>query len=283
MTGAASAASRKDRVKAIIIGFIGFMLMAVAAAAPAIILAVMVSTSLDGNAGFAVQPSGGVTMTDRFLSVSTVLTILLTPVLTALVLLFPPVRRAVRGNGGLGLWIHDLRSRLHVDAEWKAWAKTVAIGLGTAALVFGALQVMGMIAELVSPGSATSNDTTQDIVDGIRSGPLAIKIALIMFSGVIGPLVEELVFRGVIAKSWTAMASTRTGRIISYVGSGLLFATAHFLSSGFSLSVEVILTILVTWILGTVLAWYAHRWSSLWPGVITHVTYNTGSLLLAVL
>ena len=162
--------------------------------------------------------------------------------------------------------------------------KTVGIGLATAVIIFVLLQIAGSIALLISPGdTAQSNETTTQIIDGIKNGNMIVRIVFIALAGVVIPLVEEIIFRGVIARSWAALASSRRGRILSYVGAGFLFALAHLLSTSLELSVSTVLTVLLTWVMGIVLSYYVDRMKTLWPGVFTHVAYNSGSLAYALL
>jgi membrane protease YdiL (CAAX protease family) len=163
------------------------------------------------------------------------------------------------------------------------WLKATGIGVMVSVIVFMLLQVMGWAVKLWHPTVATSNDMTQQIVSAIKTGPWYQGLIFIVCSGVLAPIVEELVFRGVIARSWLRLATSNRGRWLAILGSGSLFASAHFLSAGFSLDPSVILTILITWLLGSVLAWMMDRYDSIWPGVIAHVVYNTAGLMIAIL
>jgi membrane protease YdiL (CAAX protease family) len=278
---------RRDRLTSIWAAFVIFIGMAVLASVPAVIVAVIMSRALTGSSGIVITTSGGMRTSTLILELSVLWTLVFTPIMSLAVLLVPPIRRAVRWNGGLGIRLKTVARGMRVkgNSRLASWLKAFGIGVGTAVIIFLILQGAGLLAGLVAPsgGGARSNKSTQEIIDAVKSGSIWVKILLILLSGVLIPIVEEVVFRGVIARSWAALTHTRRGRIMSFLGSGLLFALAHIMSTDLSFSVATILTILITWILGSILAFYVDRWKTLWPGIFTHVAYNTGSMILAVL
>lgn len=92
---------------------------------------------------------------------------------------------------------------------------------------------------------------------------LTVALALAVL-GLLTPLCEELLFRGLI---FTAL-----GRL-AVPGSAVLFALAH----GIPALIPPVL------IAGIVLAELRRRTGSLWPGVAVHAMVNTGSILLSLL
>ena len=86
---------------------------------------------------------------------------------------------------------------------------------------------------------------------------------------VIGPLAEEVIFRGAIErrlleKNWNPW--------FAIVISALFFAVAHFnFSQGFTATV-----------IGIFMGWVYYRTRSIWPGVLIHVVNNTAASLIAL-
>jgi uncharacterized protein len=86
--------------------------------------------------------------------------------------------------------------------------------------------------------------------------------------GLLVPLAEELLFRGVIAN-----ALLRYGPLIGVVGSTRIFALAHGLNVNFVVAVVADL----------VFAELQRRSGSVWPGVIAHVVNNLPTVFVLVL
>jgi membrane protease YdiL (CAAX protease family) len=93
----------------------------------------------------------------------------------------------------------------------------------------------------------------------IAQDPAALLVGLALLAG-LAPLVEELVFRGLLY-GWLA---GRWGPGIAVIGSSLAFAAAH---------VELAHVILVL-PLGLVFGWLRWRSGSLWPSLVAHMANN---------
>jgi membrane protease YdiL (CAAX protease family) len=93
----------------------------------------------------------------------------------------------------------------------------------------------------------------------IARDPAAFLLSLALLAG-LAPLVEELVFRGLLY-GWLA---GRWGSGIAFIGSSLAFAAAH---------VELTHVILVL-PLGLVFGWLRWRSGSLWPSLVAHMINN---------
>jgi membrane protease YdiL (CAAX protease family) len=93
----------------------------------------------------------------------------------------------------------------------------------------------------------------------IAQDPAALVVGLALLAG-LAPLVEELVFRGLLY-GWLA---GRWGPGIAVIGSSLAFAAAH---------VELAHVILVL-PLGLVFGWLRWRSGSLWPSLVAHMANN---------
>lgn len=102
----------------------------------------------------------------------------------------------------------------------------------------------------------------------IAQDPAALLVGLALLAG-LAPLVEELVFRGLLY-GWLA---GRWGPGIAVIGSSLAFAAAH---------VELAHVILVL-PLGLVFGWLRWRSGSLWPSLVAHMANNGLAVAAAAL
>lgn len=274
--------------------FIMFIVCALLASVVGTLLVVVVF-ALNGGMSMVIGADGGIN--PAVVKWSTVLTMVLTPLLTILPVLTAKTRTVTGSNGGLGLGVHGFKSKMGTKTEAGAWVKAVGVGVLTAFVIMLVLQVVGGLGNLILNGFGVkpegTNQTTQAIMDylrsGLNSGQFYMIALLILLTGVIGPFVEEVVFRGVIArslyKSSFLKSRIRRGRnLLTFMTSGFLFGVAHLMSTDLSFSWTTVLTVLITWLLGSVLSWFAsEKFDSLWPGVFTHVTYNTVSLVISLL
>jgi uncharacterized protein len=97
------------------------------------------------------------------------------------------------------------------------------------------------------------------LADGALAGGWSLA-ATIALGGLIIPLAEEMLFRGI---GFTALR--RYGLLTGVLGSALIFALAH----GFSV------VLVAAFVIGVVNALMMERSGSLWPGVVAHATNNT--------
>jgi len=81
----------------------------------------------------------------------------------------------------------------------------------------------------------------------------------------LGPLVEELLFRGVLLSS----LQPRWGRFGAAVLSSVIFATAHLPGLNWQ-----VFALPALWLLAMALAWLRLRSGSIWPGVMAHAANN---------
>lgn len=110
---------------------------------------------------------------------------------------------------------------------------------------------------------AVSNNAALDITEQFLGES---KLAMWLFIGVIGPVVEELIFRGVILGGLRT-----TGRIFSaIVLSALLFALIHMNLNQFS----------YTFVMGIYWGLLAEATGSLIPSMICHVIINSVSVIM---
>ena len=277
--------------------FVLFLVMALLASVLSVFVVVGVMVT-KGGMGLVIGADGG--MNPALIKWSTMLTMLMTPLCSLLVLLPRKTKTIIRADDGLGLGVRGLHGRLGTRSEASAWLKSIGIGLAVSVACMVALQIVGGIGNVVIKamgGSPTtsSNQTTQDIINAMKAslgnGHAMEIVLMVLMAGVLGPFVEEVVFRGVIARSLVKsdflVGRFGNGRMRTFLAclvSGLLFGLAHIMSTDLTFSWMNVLTVLVTWALGTVLSWLAAvKYDSLWPGIFAHVSYNTASLLISLL
>lgn len=102
----------------------------------------------------------------------------------------------------------------------------------------------------------------------IAQDPAALVVGLALLAG-LAPLVEELIFRGLLY-GWLA---GRWGSGIAFIGSSLAFAAAH---------VELAHVVLVL-PLGLMFGWLRWRSGSLWPSLVAHMANNGLAVAAAAL
>ena len=95
-------------------------------------------------------------------------------------------------------------------------------------------------------------------------------VLLVVLVVVIGPVVEEIVFRGALYPA----IRTRTGAGVAMVLSGILFGLIH---------VDLLWLVVPTALLGIALAWLYEKTRSLWVPILCHAVFNLTALALAFL
>lgn len=106
---------------------------------------------------------------------------------------------------------------------------------------------------------------------GVGWPGLILSIVLVV---VVGPVVEELIFRGVLLRAFEGALSPtmpRLGPWLAIIASSALFAAYHF----------TIWVALPMFALGVALGWLAWRRRSLWPPIALHALYNLSLVVAA--
>lgn len=143
-----------------------------------------------------------------------------------------------------------------------AWP-AVALAVGLLAPFFG-----GLVTRLL----AGEHDITQNVQQLAQHAPLGWRIGLAAMAITLAPLVEELLFRGVLLSSLIP----RCGTVLAALLSAAAFAAIHL--PGLDWQWYALPELLL---LGVALAWLRLRYRSLWPSVLAHGANN--ALALAVL
>lgn len=135
----------------------------------------------------------------------------------------------------------------------------VAVGIGLVAMGLASLLSIFVLTPLFP------NDHTQADYHAAVTGGAASLVGAMLLGGIVEPIGEELLFRGVVAsflRRWGA------GAMI--VGTTLVFALAHGLNVVFFSALFMSLG-------STYLYW---RTGSIWPSLVVHATYNSSALAL---
>lgn len=182
--------------------------------------------------------------------------LLMLTLMLAAALLLPTIRRRYRG-----LWALPFPPGLGMTLPTNPAFFALAVLLGLAAPLLG-----GVLTYLLAHG----NPVTQDIQTLGTHTPMALRVLLVIAVVALGPLVEELLFRGVLLSSLLHRWPVGWSMAIS----ALLFSVVHLPSMQWSWYALPDLALLA---LG--LAWLRLRAGSLWPAVVAHGVNN----LLAVM
>ena len=157
-------------------------------------------------------------------------------------------------------WSHGVPPGLGLTRPGRPIFYLAAVLLGLALPVAG-----GWLTRWVAHGHEVTQDVKQ--IGGAASLALRLPLALLVVS--LGPLVEELLFRGALLSA--LLRRMHAGWAVAV--SSLLFACVHLPDLGFLWYAVPNLALL-----GAVLAWLRLRSGSLWPAVVAHGMNN----LLAV-
>jgi uncharacterized protein len=101
----------------------------------------------------------------------------------------------------------------------------------------------------------------------------ALAVGLLVFSaGIVAPVLEEMIFRGLLQTSVCNMLGwTRRWGIV--IGCAVLFAGIHLSAVSWP-------ALPALFVLGLILGWLYERTGSLWPGIVAHAGYNLLSVAL---
>ncbi len=165
-----------------------------------------------------------------------------------------------------------------IHRQWPPlWAYAAPPGFGVArptrprwlivALLVGVLLVLlgGALTQVLTHG----HDISQDIEQLTQNAPLVWRIVLAALAVSLGPLVEELLFRGVLLSALLPRCGTPLAALLSAAA----FAAIHL--PGLHWQWYALPQLIG---LGLALVWLRLRYQSLWPAVVTHGTHNALAL-----
>jgi len=149
------------------------------------------------------------------------------------------------------------------------WGVALALPILTAAGLFATLVMngTGLSAPIVLPPALSATDLAANVLT----------------AGLIAPIGEELLYRGVIAQAWARQSSARRAILFSAV----LFAFAHTLTVGGTSVADAVSVAAVAFIvrlpLGIALGWLWMRRRSLIATIALHAAYNLAIVAIAAL
>lgn len=147
----------------------------------------------------------------------------------------------------------------------RSWShRFVSAGLVIAMFVLArAIALLwGAMAQAVGWNPTRSAELTT--VFGAGGAGLVLSIVMV---AVVGPVIEEMVFRGILQRA----AGERWGMWPAILGAALLFSLAH----------GTAWVIVPTFVMGTAAGWLAWSRCSLWPAIALHVLYNGSAIAAA--
>jgi membrane protease YdiL (CAAX protease family) len=166
-----------------------------------------------------------------------------------------------------------------VHRKWPAlWSLAPPPGFGFAPAVSMHWYVLAFIVGVVTPPLggwltevlAHGQAVSQNVEELSRHAPENLRLPLAMVVVVVGPLIEELLFRGVLLSA--LMRDLSAARSIAI--SAVLFGVVHLEGLDFQWFALPGLILLAVG-----LAWLRLKSSSLWPAVLAHGVYNLFALI----
>ncbi len=158
--------------------------------------------------------------------------------------------------GVIWIFLHIIRRPFSDLGFVKPLKRFVVLGLVVGILLFVGIGLLGNLLTQIFGTPAPQSFTVA--VKGVH---YPWEFGLLAFlGGVVAPIKEEMIFRGLIYPPLRQALGRGKGMLLT----GLFFATLHF-------DVVRFLPLLIG---GVVLAWLYERSSSIWPAVVAHGTWN---------
>lgn len=223
------------------------------------------------------------------------------------VMFSPAVKDVLSYNGGYhaSLKPDKLTADMHTKDSKRAIIMTLIIGVfgGMLVWIIHTLLINGLVM-LGADGVAVDSNTSKTVVGGLESsnggstggadsssgGAIGYStvgtVISVVWSILISPFFEELIYRGFISRSLVEssfMRNKSTGKrsvwqsLIVCIICGLWFGVGHITGAD-NMSKTVFLVVFMT-CFGAVLTWLSCvKYKSIWPGLLMHITYNLVSL-----
>jgi uncharacterized protein len=166
-----------------------------------------------------------------------------------------------------------------VYRKWPVlWSLAQPPGLGFAPAKSAHWYVLALIVGMAAPPLgglltqllAHGQNVSQNVEELSRHAPVNLRLPLAMVMVIVGPLIEELLFRGVLLSALLQRLSTAWSITISAV----LFGVVHLEGLDFKWFALPGLILLAAG-----LAWLRLKSTSLWPAVVAHGVYNLFALI----
>jgi len=166
-----------------------------------------------------------------------------------------------------------------VRRTWPAlWQRPAPPGFGfvnpvssrwyVAALVLGL--VMPPVGALITQWLAHGHEVTQNVQELTQHASSRLRLPLGLVAVTVGPMIEELMFRGVLLSALMRRLSTATSVALC----ALLFGAVHL--GGLDFQWYALPNLIL---LAIALCWLRLRSTSLWPAILAHGMYNLFALV----
>lgn len=156
-----------------------------------------------------------------------------------------------------GLGWADLGFRPPASSRWYVWSALIAIG------VLPAVALINLAVQAIVGAQFRNPQIDMLAPEGFSWAGLAAMLAMV---GVVAPIVEEVVFRGLLY----AWLRERFGIWPGAILSALAFAGAH----------GIVILLPALFLIGLLLARIYERSGSLWPPIIVHCVFNAMMTIL---
>ncbi len=168
-------------------------------------------------------------------------------------------------------WLYRRRveSRIGFDLTWSdLWYLPLGF-----ALEVGLIVLLAPLAQVLLPEQAPVQDLTRaltdpDLRDWVRS-------AIVLVAVVVGPLVEEILYRGVLLRSLM-----HKSRRFVIVVTAAVFSLVHVVTLTEPYLATAALVLPPIFVLALVLAWLTLRHDRLGPAIFTHTGFNAVAALV---
>jgi hypothetical protein len=166
-----------------------------------------------------------------------------------------------------------------VHRAWPSlWARAMPPGFGFTAPFARRWYVMALLIGLVMPplGAlitqllAHGHEVTQNVQELSQHASSYLRLPLAIVAVTVGPMIEELMFRGVLLSALLRRMSTATSIAVCAV----LFGAVHLGGLDFQWYALPNLTLLAV-----ALCWLRLKSGSLWPSILAHGVYNLFALV----
>lgn len=124
---------------------------------------------------------------------------------------------------------------------------------------------------------ASEDGSTQVVVDQVANvSKMGARVGVFLLVGLVGPMAEELVFRGALLQ----LASQRFRPQTANVVTAALFSLVHVIGLDINSPWAGVVTLSLLFLLGLVLGALTLKYRRLGPAIFTHAGYNLATLML---
>lgn len=157
-----------------------------------------------------------------------------------------------------GLTYRDLFHPAHVTLATTLKAYSIPVLLVVVGALWWFSELSWWFISFFAPNDTTDLDALQNMLQG--------GLATVIFVGLIGPVIEEMLFRGIILRGFITHYTPPTAILLS----AILFAAIHMNIY------QIPVALLFGWFLG----WVYFNTRSLLPCILGHSAYNLGTLTI---